>query len=178
MPTSSVPRSRRPSSQFLRPTKIDAPTQVAEDKVPLLHLKRKVGNEWQYSSRLTSLYLDVLKEIATAGTTFAGKNALLTGVGRGSIGVEILKGLLAGGARVVVTTSRYSVRSIIFAFCLPLTTFIHVLMQAFDSVLLWNTISQSIKKSEAEALRLLSFLSTEALNRYKHIFICSPYARY
>jgi len=38
----------------------------------------------------------------------ADKNALLTGVGRGSIGVEILRGLLSGGARVVVTTSRYS----------------------------------------------------------------------
>lgn len=46
------------------------------------------------------------------GTTFAGKNALLTGVGRGSIGVEILRGLLAGGAKVVVTTSRYS-RSVV-----------------------------------------------------------------
>lgn len=44
-----------------------------------------------------------------AGTSFAGKNALLTGVGRGSIGVEILRGLLAGGAKVIITTSRYSV---------------------------------------------------------------------
>jgi 3-oxoacyl-ACP reductase-like protein len=33
-------------------------------------------------------------------------------VGRGSIGVEILRGLLAGGAKVVVTTSRYS-RSVV-----------------------------------------------------------------
>lgn len=32
----------------------------------------------------------------------------MTGVGKGSIGIEIVKGLLAGGARVVVTTSRYS----------------------------------------------------------------------
>jgi fatty acid synthase subunit alpha len=32
----------------------------------------------------------------------------LTGVGQGSIGVEILKGLLSGGAHVVVTTSRYN----------------------------------------------------------------------
>jgi 3-oxoacyl-ACP reductase-like protein len=32
----------------------------------------------------------------------------MTGVGKGSIGVEIVKGLLAGGAKVVVTTSRYS----------------------------------------------------------------------
>lgn len=52
--------------------------------------------------------LDVLTEIATSGVTFAKKAALLTGVGKGSIGVEILKGLLSGGATCVVTTSRYS----------------------------------------------------------------------
>lgn len=47
-------------------------------------------------------------QIATSGTTFKGQNALLTGVGKGSIGVEVVKGLLAGGARVVLTTSSYS----------------------------------------------------------------------
>ncbi|KAG0657455.1 3-oxoacyl-[acyl-carrier-protein] synthase, partial [Rhodotorula mucilaginosa] len=101
-------RARRPSSQFLRPAAVQEATYLPEDKVPLLHLKRKIGNEWQYSSKLTSLYLDILKEIATSGVTFEHKNALMTGVGKGSIGVEIVKGLLAGGARVVVTTSRYS----------------------------------------------------------------------
>lgn len=99
-------RSRRSSSQFLRPAVPE--TAVAADKIPLLHLKRKVGHSWQYSSKLTSLYLDVLKEIALSGVTFEHKNALLTGVGKGSIGVEILRGLLAGGAKVVITTSRYS----------------------------------------------------------------------
>jgi fatty acid synthase subunit alpha, fungi type len=102
------PRSRRSSSQFLRPQIPIRPSAVPEDRVPLLHLKRKVGSHWEYSGNLTSLYLDVLTEIATSGTTFKDKNALLTGVGKGSIGVEIVKGLLSGGARVVITTSRYS----------------------------------------------------------------------
>jgi len=101
------PRSRRPSSQFLRPVQVE-PTALSGDKTPLLHLKRKVGSNWVYSSKLTTLYLDVLTEIASAGTTFEHKNALLTGVGKASIGVEILKGLLSGGAHVIVTTSRYS----------------------------------------------------------------------
>ncbi|KAL4066936.1 hypothetical protein J3A83DRAFT_4165578 [Scleroderma citrinum] len=101
------PRTRRSSSQFLRP-QISAVTHVSADKVPLLHLKRKVGSNWEYSSNLTGVYLDILHEIATSGTTFKDKNALLTGVGKGSIGVEILKGLLSGGAHVVITTSRYS----------------------------------------------------------------------
>ncbi|KAF8525925.1 hypothetical protein BU17DRAFT_74311 [Hysterangium stoloniferum] len=100
-------RNRRSSSQFLRP-QIAGITSLSADKVPLLHLKRRVGAQWEYSSNLTSVYLDILTEIATSGTTFKDKNALLTGVGKGSIGVEVLKGLLAGGAHVVVTTSRYS----------------------------------------------------------------------
>jgi fatty acid synthase subunit alpha, fungi type len=33
---------------------------------------------------------------------------LLTGASKGSIGGEILQGLLSGGARVVVTSSRFS----------------------------------------------------------------------
>ncbi|RDX57079.1 fatty acid synthase [Lentinus brumalis] len=102
-----APRSRRSSSQFLRP-QISNVASVTADKVPLLHLKRKVGTNWEYSSNLTGVYLDILHEIATSGTTFKDKNALLTGVGKGSIGVEILKGLLSGGAHVVITTSRYS----------------------------------------------------------------------
>ncbi|EGN98830.1 hypothetical protein SERLA73DRAFT_168429 [Serpula lacrymans var. lacrymans S7.3] len=100
-------RSRRSSSQFLRP-QMSSVTPVSADKVPLLHLKRKVGTNWEYSSNLTGVYLDILHEIATSGTTFKDKNALLTGVGKGSIGVEILKGLLSGGAHVVITTSRYN----------------------------------------------------------------------
>ena len=43
-----------------------------------------------------------------SGTTFKDKNALLTGVGKGSIGVEILKGLFSGGGHVAITTSRYN----------------------------------------------------------------------
>ncbi|KAG1761974.1 hypothetical protein EDD22DRAFT_953541 [Suillus occidentalis] len=72
-------RSRHSSSQFLHP-QISATTTVSANKVPLLHLKRK---------------------IATSGITFKEKNALLTGVGKGYIGVEILKGRLSGGAHVV-----------------------------------------------------------------------------
>ncbi|OBZ65581.1 hypothetical protein A0H81_14413 [Grifola frondosa] len=106
-PPPGAPRQRRSSSQFLRP-EVSSITSITVDKVPLLHLKRKVGTNQEYSSNLTGVYLDILHEIATSGTTFKDKNALLTGVGKGSIGVEILKGLLSGGAHVVITTSRYS----------------------------------------------------------------------
>ena len=43
--TKPVARSRRPSSQFLRPTAVPEATHLADDKIPLLHLKRKVGTK-------------------------------------------------------------------------------------------------------------------------------------
>ncbi|KAE9385002.1 hypothetical protein BT96DRAFT_1093513 [Gymnopus androsaceus JB14] len=106
-PRPRTPRSRRSSLQFLRP-QVSGIATVSADKVPLLHLKRKVGTNWEYSSNFTSVYLDILHEIATAGMTFKVKNALLTGVGKGSIGVEVVKGLFSGGAHVVITTSRHN----------------------------------------------------------------------
>lgn len=109
-----APRSRRSSSQFLRPQVSSIVPSVSADKIPLLHLKRRTGTAWEYSNNLTGVYLDILSEIATSGTTFEGKNALLTGVGKGSIGVEVLKGLLSGGAYVVVTTSRFGRSSVEF----------------------------------------------------------------
>jgi fatty acid synthase subunit beta len=110
----SAPRSRRSSSEFLRPqvTGIPSVTSIASNSMPLLHLKRRVGNSWEYSSNLTGVYLDILNEIATSGTTFKDKNALLTGVGKGSIGIEVVKGLLAGGAQVVITTSSYNRKTV------------------------------------------------------------------
>ncbi|KAI8450576.1 hypothetical protein BY996DRAFT_4151338 [Phakopsora pachyrhizi] len=84
------------------------PTALSSDKTPHFHLKRKLGSSWVYSSKLTILYLDVLTEIASAGTMLEHKNALLTGVGKASIGVKILKGLLSGRAHVIFRTSRYS----------------------------------------------------------------------
>ncbi|OXG24315.1 fatty acid synthase subunit alpha [Cryptococcus neoformans Ze90-1] len=101
------PKQRRSSSQFLRPN-VEDRTEVEEAHLPFLHLKRKTGTSFSYSAKLTNIYFDVLTEIATSGVTFAKKAALLTGVGKGSIGVEILKGLLSGGCTCIVTTSRYS----------------------------------------------------------------------
>jgi len=78
------------------------------ETVPFLHLKRKTLSGWDYSKKLTSIYLDGLEQAARDGVTFQGKNALMTGAGAGSIGAEVLQGLISGGAKVVVTTSRFS----------------------------------------------------------------------
>jgi fatty acid synthase subunit alpha len=62
-------------------------------------LSRRTGNRsWQVAVKTATL----------SGVSFHKKNVLLTGAGKGSIGAEILKGLLAGGANVLVTTNSYS----------------------------------------------------------------------
>ena len=101
------------SSSFTSPT-VDQPVFLADNALPFLHLKRNLTGSWTYSKQLTSVYLDILTEIATSGSSFENTNALLTGCGRGSIGVEVLKGLLSGGCRVIVTTSSYNKATIEF----------------------------------------------------------------
>ncbi|KAK6518387.1 3-oxoacyl-[acyl-carrier-protein] synthase [Arthrobotrys conoides] len=76
--------------------------------IPFLHLKSRSGQEWGYSKKLTGVYLDTLEKAAVNGISFTGRNVLITGAGAGSIGSRVLEGLLSGGARVIVTTSRFS----------------------------------------------------------------------
>ncbi|KAH6867587.1 hypothetical protein B0T10DRAFT_502320 [Thelonectria olida] len=76
--------------------------------MPFLYLKRKMGNGWEYDEMLTTLYFSCLEHTAKSGLTFQGKHVLVTGAGAGSIGVEMLQGLISGGAKVVVTTSHFS----------------------------------------------------------------------
>lgn len=64
--------------------------------------------KWEQSKGLTEQLLKDLGTSRHTGFTFAGTNVLITGAGRNSIAIEILKNLLLGGARVIVTTSSYS----------------------------------------------------------------------
>lgn len=99
-------RRRRRSSSFAAKPQFTTTSQ----HLPHLHIKRQAEGSmvWEYNSKLTSVYLDVLMDIARTGVSYANKTALITGCGKDSIGVEVLKGLLAGGAKLIVTTSRYS----------------------------------------------------------------------
>jgi fatty acid synthase subunit alpha len=84
------------------------PKRGKVETIPFLHLKRKDDHGWEYSKKLTGVYLDCLEKAARDGVSFSGKYALMTGAGAGSIGAEVLQGLISGGAKVVVTTSRFS----------------------------------------------------------------------
>ncbi|KAI1269286.1 putative fatty acid synthase alpha subunit FasA [Xylariaceae sp. FL1019] len=71
-----------------------------------VHCMRKSRGAWQYDRELTDVYLNAIFTGNTSGISYAGKAALVTGAGVGSIGMEVVRGLLSGGARVIVTTSR------------------------------------------------------------------------
>ncbi|KAK6459259.1 fatty acid synthase subunit alpha [Scheffersomyces xylosifermentans] len=81
---------------------------IPAETLPFLHIQRKVKDGWEYDRKLSSVYLDGLESAAINGLTFKDKYVLLTGAGVGSIGAEILQGLISGGAKVIVTTSRFS----------------------------------------------------------------------
>ncbi|KAJ2806143.1 fatty acid synthase alpha subunit Lsd1, partial [Coemansia guatemalensis] len=84
--------------------------------LPLHYLydRANTGTPWSYSQMLSSMYYDCLYDIQKNGLTFAGKTALVTGCGAGSIGADIVRGLLMGGAKVVATSSSYSRRTTLF----------------------------------------------------------------
>ncbi|AEO70741.1 uncharacterized protein THITE_2122453 [Thermothielavioides terrestris NRRL 8126] len=93
--------------------KVNGFSKVAKPKgktetIPFLHLRKKTEQGWDYDKRLTGTYLKCLEDAARNGVTFIGKYVLMTGAGAGSIGADVLQGLISGGAKVLVTTSRYS----------------------------------------------------------------------
>ena len=82
---------------------------IPPETIPFLHIKSKSKlGSWDYDKVKSSAFLDGLEKGAVNGMSYKGKYALITGAGAGSIGAEIMRGLLSGGAKVIVTTSRFS----------------------------------------------------------------------
>ncbi|KAH8160651.1 hypothetical protein CIB48_g7596 [Xylaria polymorpha] len=106
-----LPKENGKANGFVKKPSLKTNGQTNKGKmetIPFLHLKRHNLHGWDYSKKLTGVYLDCLEEAARSGITYEGKYALMTGAGAGSIGAEVLQGLISGGAKVVVTTSRFS----------------------------------------------------------------------
>ncbi|ORX65028.1 hypothetical protein BCR32DRAFT_212224 [Anaeromyces robustus] len=80
-------------------------------KMPYLFIRDQMATNGQgldsMDEAMSKIYLNELKKIAEEGISFAGKHVLITGCGRNSIGENVLKYLIAGGAKVVATTSSY-----------------------------------------------------------------------
>ncbi|KAJ1735055.1 fatty acid synthase alpha subunit Lsd1, partial [Coemansia biformis] len=77
---------------------------------PMVHLRSWAAGAacWSYDAAKSARLRAILDDICENGLSLAGRRALVTGCGRGSIGAEVLKGLLESGAQVVATTSSYS----------------------------------------------------------------------
>lgn len=87
------------------------PSQNNAAKKPFISLKKRSSSDpqyWEYDSENSKSYLNILEDIASNGVSFKGKNVLVTGAGNGSIGVKVVQMLLSGGARVVVSTTRFN----------------------------------------------------------------------
>ncbi|KAJ2746708.1 fatty acid synthase alpha subunit Lsd1 [Coemansia sp. BCRC 34301] len=110
---SEVPRPNEPSFfEFVEHMR--QPTE--EGMPPRIHLKKRYESDsMSHCTELSGTYYNGLNEIcSSSGLSFAGKTALVTGCGQGSIGAEIVCGLLSGGAKVIVTTSSYSRKTTLF----------------------------------------------------------------
>jgi fatty acid synthase subunit beta len=75
------------------------------ERMPFLHMKSMVQGERLFDRSKTVEFFKCMNDFVEAGVSFEGRVALVTGCGRGSIGIELVKALLAGGANVFVTTS-------------------------------------------------------------------------
>ncbi len=69
-------------------------------------MKTVQGGKLRIDPDLTATFLKHMSTALGSGVSFENKNFLVTGAGKGSIGAEVVRLLLAGGARVIVTTSR------------------------------------------------------------------------
>lgn len=90
-----------------RVTELGGCITMQPPQLPFMHIRRKGRYSWEYSNTLTEKYLDSFRLPIDSGFSIDG-HVLLTGAGKDSIGAEVLKGLLSGGAKVIVTTSSYS----------------------------------------------------------------------
>ncbi|KAH8680965.1 fatty acid synthase subunit alpha [Xylariales sp. PMI_506] len=106
------PKENGKANGLVKKTGLKANSQTNKGKteaMPFLHLKSfDELTGWSYDKKLSKIYLDCLEESARDGISYENKYVLMTGAGAGSIGAEVLQGLISGGAKVLVTTSRFS----------------------------------------------------------------------
>ncbi|KAH8885020.1 hypothetical protein GQ53DRAFT_810530 [Thozetella sp. PMI_491] len=78
----------------------------ATHTTPAVCMKSQVKGAWESDAAMTEDFLQAIGGAVSDGLSFAGRTFLVTGAGIGSIGGEMVKRLLMGGATVIVTTSR------------------------------------------------------------------------
>ena len=69
-------------------------------------LRTQEKGRWKINTNVTAKFFETMSRALNDGISFSKKVVLITGAGNGSIGAEIVRKLLMGGAVVIVTTSR------------------------------------------------------------------------
>ncbi|KAJ1746765.1 fatty acid synthase alpha subunit Lsd1, partial [Coemansia sp. RSA 1821] len=93
---------------------LPAPCTIQHILPPMVHLRSRDQSDptkWSYDAEKSLAFADILMDICSNGLALSGRRALVTGCGRGSIGAEVIKGLLEAGVQVIATTSSYSAAS-------------------------------------------------------------------
>ena len=75
-------------------------------KEPYASLQTQHKGHWEINLDMTAKLFDTMGKAVSDGLSFSGRTVLVTGAGQGSIGIELVRKLLMGGATVIVTTSR------------------------------------------------------------------------
>lgn len=70
----------------------------------------------EYDEDATCTYFEGMTDLVEKGISFAGKVALVTGCGVGSIAVELVKSLLAGGKVITLIISYWFYSWLIYIF--------------------------------------------------------------
>ena len=74
------------------------------------YIRKKVDGRWEIDPLYTSAYTNTLDVASSYGMSFSDKKVLVTGTTPDSITEEIVRHLLSGGAKVLVTTLECSVK--------------------------------------------------------------------
>ena len=101
-----VPRQLDGAHSYPRLLRREFALAKADRDQPFVDIQSRCGNRWHFDAVKTETLLEAFEKGGSSGLSFAGKEILLTGAGPKSIGAEVLRGLLMGGARVIVTSSR------------------------------------------------------------------------
>jgi len=88
-----------------RPRGTPSAAAVAEELIAGQHAALRAHGDTD-NDPVGRAYVDALRALADGAVSFAGRTALVTGASDRSIAIELVKLLLTGGARVVVTTSQ------------------------------------------------------------------------
>ena len=109
-----VPRTSDDSRSYARLIRQSHSLGHHSQSRPFVEIQSRLENQWQFDAVRTKTLLKVFDQGETFGISFTRKDILLTGAGPKSIGAEMLRGLLMGGARVIVATSRSPAETMTF----------------------------------------------------------------